>query len=59
MLTLVVKEQNRVLAETRAEAKAKDAEMKAMQEKVAKLESILTNLALDNSASSQAKVSMK
>ncbi|WP_415406931.1 tail fiber domain-containing protein [Sulfurovum sp. CS9] len=76
LLTKVVKEQEKVMVETRAELKAKDerivamearqkaqdekiANLEAMQKKVAQLESILTNLALDTSNISKKKISMK
>ncbi|WP_415405725.1 tail fiber domain-containing protein [Sulfurovum sp. CS9] len=69
VLTKVVQEQEKemavqeeILAETRAELQAKDAEMEARQraqeEKIAKLESILTNLALDTSNTKKEKVSI-
>jgi len=68
VLTKVVQEQDKVLAETRAEMKAKDAEMKevkaeiaelrVIKQKVAQLESILTNLALDTSNTKKEKVSI-
>ncbi|WP_415405729.1 tail fiber domain-containing protein [Sulfurovum sp. CS9] len=68
VLTKVVQEQDKVMVETRAELQAKDAEMetmkaeiaklKVMQKKVAQLESILTNLALDTSKSKKEKISV-
>ncbi|WP_415407297.1 tail fiber domain-containing protein [Sulfurovum sp. CS9] len=55
----------KVVQETRAEAEAKDqkiammdARQKAQEEKIAKLESILTNLALDTSYTKKEKVSI-
>ncbi len=69
VLTSVLAETRAEAEVMRAEAKIKDTEIKAMQEeitelksikqKVAKLESLLTNLALDSSTSEKAKVSMK
>ncbi|WP_415405723.1 tail fiber domain-containing protein [Sulfurovum sp. CS9] len=57
--------QEKVLAKTRVEAKAKsqkiatmEARQRAQEEKIAKLESILTNLALDTSNAKKEKVSV-
>ncbi len=51
VLTKVVQEQERVMAETRAE-------LKDAQEKIAKVELLLTNIALDTSSSQSEKVSL-
>ncbi len=69
VLTKVVQEQDKSLAETKAELKAKDAEMKemkaeiaelkVMQKRLSKMESLLTNLALDTSKMQKEKVSIK
>ncbi len=69
VLTKVVQEQDKSLAETKAELQANNAEMKAMRaeitelkvmkQKVAQLEILLTNLALNTNNASKEKVSMK
>ncbi len=72
VLTKVVQEQDKVLLETRAEAKAKDAEIavmkaenaametkqKVMQKRLTQIESLLTNLALNTSDTDKAKISI-
>ena len=68
VLTKVVQEQDKVMVETRAELKAKDAEMKEikaevaelkmMQKRLVKIESLLTNLALDTSNTKKEKISL-
>ena len=54
-LTLYTLEQEEKIADQKAEI----AKLKAMQERLAKLESLLTNLALDTSDTNKEKVSMK
>ena len=68
VLTKVVQEQDRSLAETKAELKVKEKKMvemeakitklEAMQKRLAKVESLLTNLALDTSNTKKEKVSL-
>ena len=69
VLTKVVQEQDKVMAKTRTELKkaqekiakqdTKITKLETMQKKVAQLESILTNLALDTSKTQKEKVSLK
>lgn len=69
VLTKVVQEQDRSLAETKAELKIKDKKMaeieaeidklQMMQKRLSKVESLLTNLALDTSNMQKEKVSIK
>ena len=61
-ITSLVSEQGKMLAKTRAELKVaqeKIARFEIMQKRLAKIESLLTNLALDTSNTSKEKVSMK
>ncbi|AKF24365.1 hypothetical protein YH65_02365 [Sulfurovum lithotrophicum] len=61
LLTKVVQEQDKVLSQTRKElkeAQEKIARLEKMEKKVAMMESILTNLALDTSRSTKEKVSL-
>ncbi|WP_415407451.1 tail fiber domain-containing protein [Sulfurovum sp. CS9] len=68
VLTKVVQEQDKTLAETKAELKVKDkkmaemeakiAKLEAMQKRLAKVESLLTNLALDTSNTKKEKISL-
>ena len=68
LLTKVVQVQEKTLGETKTELKAKDAEIKKMKadmqakqqqqdEKIARLETLLTNLALDTSSSKKENIS--
>ena len=68
VLTKVVQEQDKTLAETKTELKVKDKKMaemeakisklEAMQKRLAKVESLLTNLALDTSNTKKEKISL-
>jgi len=61
VLTKVVQEQDKSLAETKSElkkAQEKIAKLETMQKRLAKVESLLTNLALDTSNSKTEKVSL-
>ena len=61
VLTKVVQNQDKAIAETRAELKAaqeKISRLEAMQDRLAKVESLLTNLALDTSNVKKEKVSL-
>ena len=59
VLTKVVQEQDKALAETKAElkkAQEKIAKLETMQKRLSKVESLLTNLALDTSKSKKEEV---